>query len=181
VNVSHDTKPPVPDYSAPAIEKQTLPDEVKEIAIQPPFSSPPPQHTENPAIPDPDEPVAASWKNILAIMAESQPALKACFSDSTAKKSASDGLDIAFAASQYNIHFAQKPGNRDILQALCNRYFGREMKISLSPRLLDSGTSRIKKQEARLLETEALSHPLVDAVMKLCNGKIVEIKLLQET
>jgi DNA polymerase-3 subunit gamma/tau len=180
VQVSPDTKPPVPDYSAPAMEKQILPDEVKETAIQPPFSSPPPPPSENPAIADPDEPVAASWENILAIMTKEQPALKACFAESTAEKSAPDALDIAFAASQYNIHFAQKPGNRDILQALCNRYFGREIKISLTPRLLDSGTSRMKKQEARLLETEALSHPLVDAAMKLCNGKIVEIKLLQE-
>jgi len=178
--VSHDTKPPAPEYSAPAMEQQTLPDEVKEIPTQPLFSSPPPQHTKNTAIAAPDEPVAASWENILAIMAESQPALKACFSDSTATKSPSDGLDITFTASQYNIHFAQKPGNRDLLQALCNDYFGCEIKISLSPRLLDSGASRMKKQEARRLETEALSHPLVDAAMKLCNGKIVEIKLLQE-
>jgi hypothetical protein len=38
----------------------------------------------------------------------------------------------------------------------------------------------MKKQEARLLEAEALSHPLVETAMTLFNGKIVEIKPLQE-
>ena len=165
------------NYSTPASEKKTLPDEVTENNPQKSFS---PTPEEIPATAVSDEPAASSWKNILAMMTEKQPSLKACFSDSTAQKTTLNALDISFTASQFNINFAQKPGNRDILQTICNRYFGKEMKISFTPRLPDASTSRMKKQEARLLEAEALSHPLVDEAMKLFNGKIVEIKLLQE-
>ncbi|RJP90528.1 MAG: DNA polymerase III subunit gamma/tau [Desulfobacteraceae bacterium] len=172
-----------PGYSTPGSEKKTSPgeekepDAVKESGPQKPFSSTP--ETDS-ATADPDEPAALSWKNILAVMALEQPSLKSCFSESTARKPAPDALDIAFTATQFNINFAQKPGNLDLLQSICNRYFGKEIKISFSPRLLETNTSRMKKKEARLLETEALSHPVVEEAMKLFNGKIVEIKLLQE-
>ena len=166
-----------PAYPIPASEKKISPDEIKENHPQASFPSTPENRQ---ASIDPDEPAATSWEKILAIMAEEQPLLKACFSDSTAKKNASDALDISFTTSQFNIHFAQKPGNRDILQAICNRYFGEKIKISLTPRLPDADASRTKKLDARLLEAEALSHPVVAAAMKLFNGKIVGIKLLQE-
>lgn len=151
--------------------------EIKENTPADAFS---PKPEKPPALADPDEPAAVSWKHILEIMTGEQPALKACFADSAARKTAPNVLEIAFTASQFNVHYVQKPGNYDILQAVCNRYFGRDIKIALSPRVLDAGVSRMKQKEARLLEAEALRHPLVAAAMSLFNGKIIDIKLLQE-
>jgi len=52
--------------------------------------------------------------------------------------------------------------------------------VSLSGQLAKSKSGMAQKKEAKILENETLNHPLVEDAMKTFNGKIVEIKILQE-
>jgi hypothetical protein len=52
--------------------------------------------------------------------------------------------------------------------------------VTLSGHLAKGKSGMEQKKEAKTLENETLNHPLVEDAMKIFNGKIVEIKILQE-
>jgi DNA polymerase-3 subunit gamma/tau len=177
-----DTRPnirPAPRAYLPPADEQRVPDqEVREHL-------PPDIHQATPTIIDQsaqikDEPIETSWKNILTRVANDNPALAACFNDSRLKKTSDNHLEIIFKTNQFNINYANRNKNPSLIQSACSLYFGHDIQVTLSGHLAKGKSGMDQKKEAKTLENETLNHPLVEEAMKIFNGKIVEIKILQE-
>lgn len=164
-----------PGYVAPALGPD-MPKEIKESPPAAPFTV----EEARPALSPPeDEPADISWKNILDILFKSHDYLKPCFAVSSLRKTEGGALEIHFTAKQINVNLAKKPASMSALQAACDRYFGKPMILSLRPSVQESRAPRIKQQDVRLLEAEAMAHPLVRETLRLFNGKVVDIIPLQ--
>ncbi len=173
---SPNISPEIHDYQPPADEKRMPDQEVREQL--PPDLHEAPPHINDRSAQIKDEPIEASWKNILTRVAKDNPALSACFNDSQLKKTSDNHLEIIFRTNQFNINYANRNKNQSLIQSACSLYFGHDIQVSLSGQLAKGKSGMAQKKEAKTLENETLNHPLVEEAMKIFNGKIVEIKIL---
>lgn len=170
---------PAAEYPQPSFEKKTPLPEVNENL---PSAANDADADVKPRLltKEPDESLAASWQRILKNLYGENPALSACFSDSQLIQTGDNQLKINFSTNQFNVNYAGRDTSRELIQKACSRYFGNDIQVSLAGAVLAPASGAVKNQQARHLESETLSHPLVEAAMKVFNGKIVEIKILQE-
>jgi len=69
--------------------------------------------------------------------------------------------------------------NIAIIKKMCDDFFGRPMDIIITGQNRHNENRPIKNQ-AGSLKQEALSHQLVTDAIEIFNGKVVEVKILQE-
>jgi DNA polymerase III subunit gamma/tau len=117
------------------------------------------------------------WEKIIKILSDEHPSLAACFSDSRVSVKDDRQVTIEFMANQFNINYAQREDNRQLLSKLWKETLGKEVKLFLIPKPIPGGDAQ-KKKEKKQLQEEALNNPLVTKAIKLFNGKIVDIKIL---
>lgn len=168
----------IPDYPTASFEKQPHPHEVNENQPPAAINTDPTDQLRYMNVPG--ESLAASWEKILKNLAGENPALSACFADSQLIQAGENQLKVQFSTNQFNINYAGRTTSQAIIQKTCSQYFGNDIEVSLAG-TVPAAASANRNQNARLLENETLGHPLVEAAMKIFNGKIVEIKILQET
>ena len=89
-------------------------------------------------------------------------------------------MEIRFKANKFNINFANRDDHQALIQKTCSLYFSDDIQVTLSGKVAASRNGTTKKHNTKKLEKETLNHPLVADAMKIFNGKIVEIKILQE-
>ena len=75
---------------------------------------------------------------------------------------------------------------RDALEAACERFFGRTMRVEIEVARVDDpeqhpGAPQRDAEATRRLRQEALNHPAVDAARELLDGEIVEIRPIGES
>jgi DNA polymerase-3 subunit gamma/tau len=169
-------RPAARDYPPPADEKSVPDQEVREHLPPDIHEAPSPMNDRSAQIKN--EPIEASWKNILTRVANDNPALAACFNDTKLKKNNDNQLEIIFKTNQFNINYANRNKNPSLIQSACSLYFGHDIQVTLSGQLAKGKSGMEQKKEAKTLENETLNHPLVEDAMKIFNGKIVEIKIL---
>ena len=172
------TTPGRPDYPAPSFEKQLDSHEINEALTPSGGGVDPggrPVHVK-----EPGESLAASWEKILKNLSGENQALSACFSDSHLIETGKNHLKVQFSTNQFNISYAGRDTSRALIQKACSLYFGNDIQVALAGTVTASASGTNRNQQARLLEKETLGHPLVEAALKVFNGKIVEIKILQE-
>lgn len=175
-HVAQDIVPENRDYEPPLDQ---IPRPVQEIRE----SKPAEVYKTNPGQTSPtaqikDEPIEKIWEKILAQVANDNPALAACFSNSQLKRISDKQLEVMFKTNQFNINYANRDKHPSIIQSACSLHFGNDIQVTLSGRLAKSKSGTAQKKEEKLLETQTLNHPLVEDAMKIFNGKIVEIKIL---
>ncbi len=168
--------PDARDYQPPGAENEPPVAEVKEDNPTPIYEDAPRMNRQKVQIKD--EPIEKSWEKILTTVANENPALAACFSDSQLKKISDNQLEVLFKTKQFNIKYANRDNHPSIIQNACSQYFGNAIQVSLSGRQAKSKSGMAQKKEVKTLENETLNHPLVEDAMKIFNGKIVEIKIL---
>jgi len=165
-----------PSYLPPSSDKNKTDDSgVKESDPAGTFKAP--LKTDQPS-PETNEPIADSWHQILKIISGNHQALAACFAKSKLTNITNTHLEVSFKANQFNINYANRKNNRSILTAACCDYFGKELKVSLKPELLNTNGHKANKKEKKRLEQDALNHPLVEEAIKLFKAKVVDIKIL---
>lgn len=177
--------PASPDYQSAVAEKNPAIPKVSENKpgkIYPEPSANPDQDAIKPDRPmaKKNEPLETSWKNILNTITDKNPALAACFNDSRLEKPGENQLEIRFKTNKFNINFANRKDHRSLIQNTCGLYFSDDIQVTLAGRIAASKNGMAQKRKTKKLETETLNHPLVEEAMKIFNGKIVEIKILQE-
>ena len=127
-----------------------------------------------------DESIEKSWENILARIAEENPALAACFDDSALVKTGGHELEIRFKTKKFNINFANRDDHKALIQKTCSLYFSDDIQVTLAGEATAARNGNARMRKTKKLEKETLNHPLVADAMKIFNGRIVEIKILQE-
>ncbi len=115
------------------------------------------------------------WNTILRVLSNHHPMLAACFSHSQVKQENENQIIIEFKSNKFNANYAQREDHLQLLNTLWNEHLGRSVKLSLVPQPMPGD---VKKNEKKILQDEALNHPIVAKALKLFGGKIVEIKIL---
>lgn len=129
----------------------------------------------------PDPPLDQAWELIRAMAAERQAPLGACLTQSRPLKMEGNRLEIELRSNPYNIHYANREESRRTLEECCRKCFKRNVAVTIRALAAENGTPRRTPEEISRLKDEALNHPLVNAALKHFNGKIADIKILQET
>jgi len=119
------------------------------------------------------------WQCILKTVSETQPSLGACLAEGRIKGIGDDQIEVEMPPNQFHMNWVCRDKNREILEKVCCQHFNRKMKISITGRKPQpTANSHTDKKEAQRLKQEALNHPMVEAAMKLFQGKIVDVKIL---
>ncbi len=127
-----------------------------------------------------EESAAEAWNRIRSRIFEENPALGACFAQSSAIFEDHNRLVIHLKSNRFNISYVKRDEHRHTVENLCAEVFGRPMQVEIHTEPIHSANPQTKKK-IESLKKEALNHPLVETAMKIFNGKIVDVKILEET
>ncbi len=172
------------ESAAPSDERQASVNETnenRETQAEAVESEPPGQEeAAGEATPDQTERTSEDhWQCILKTISETQPSLGACLSSGCIKGIQDDQIEIEMPSNQFHMNWVSKDKNRKILEKVCRRHFNRKMEILITGQEAQPAESgHINKKETQHLKQEALNHPMVEAAMKLFQGKIIEVKIL---
>jgi len=67
-----------------------------------------------------------------------------------------------------------------VLEEICSAEAGRAIQVKVHTNIEDAGAKEKQKQEGERLKKQALSHPMVMAALEIFNGKVIDIKVIQE-
>ncbi|MFH0728599.1 MAG: DNA polymerase III subunit gamma/tau [Pseudomonadota bacterium] len=136
---------------------------------------PPPQNRETGDTP---ESLDRAWQNILNRTSREYPALAASLSASAAVTLSDKRLAIEVTGSEFNMNMVQRDRNRGILKEVCSEFFNRPLQIDIVTRVLVNRENQGKKEAEVQLKNEVLHHPLVQGVIEVFDGKVLDVKLL---
>ncbi|MFC1813868.1 DNA polymerase III subunit gamma/tau [Thermodesulfobacteriota bacterium] len=134
-----------------------------------PFCQPPPEHGK-----DPDR----VWGNLFSIISEKHPSLAANLKNATLTKLTDQSIEIEVNGNGFNINIVRRSESVNIIEKVCNEFFGKKMELVIKTKTIEDDKSRHKKTRAGRSKQEALNHPLVADAVEIFNGKIVDVKIL---
>jgi DNA polymerase III subunit gamma/tau len=144
-----------------------------------------PRRDESPILPpqnrepgDTPESLDRAWQNILNRISGDYPALAASLSESQAVALSENRLAVEVSGSEFNVNMVQRDKSRGILKEVCSEYFRRPLLIDITTRVLENSDNQGKKAAEAELKTEALHHPLVEGIIEIFDGKVLDVKLL---
>jgi DNA polymerase III subunit gamma/tau len=119
-----------------------------------------------------------AWQNILNRISGDYPALGASLSASVAVLLSDNRLAIEVPGSEFNMNMVQRDKSRGILKDVCSEYFRRPLQIDITTRVLENSNNQGKKEAEAQQKNEALHHPLVQGMIEIFDGKVLDVKLL---
>jgi DNA polymerase III subunit gamma/tau len=155
-----------------------------------PDDPPSPEVVTDPVVPSDTEPALAStiaiedpedlWKRLLDISSEKYPMLAATLEKCALNSLGRQEIEILVNGSDFNLRMLQRTKNQEILQKLLKNLLGKSMRIRFISKTGTGSTNQEKKKHENQLKQQALSHPLVAETVEIFNGKVVDVKILQE-
>lgn len=168
---SYETKPSM----RPSVTGDTLRDRAVSYPERPQGDESP---LPSPQTADPLESLDRAWQNILNRVSGDHPALAASLSASVAVSLSDNKLAIEVAGSEFNVNMVLRDKNRQVLKQVCSEFFKRPLQIDIVTRVLADTGNQVRKEAEAQLKNEALRHPLVDGVVEMFDGKVLDVKLL---
>ncbi len=132
-------------------------------------TSPPLNSQESPAL---------LWPKVIENLKQEQPLLGASLAKTKLVAFKENQMTIEVEGNGFNVNRINK--NLPHLKKICGDLFGKEPEITLSAKKDFSPDHRQKFAEKEQLKQEALNHPMVTAAQEIFNGKVIEVKILQE-
>ena len=120
------------------------------------------------------------WRQLQEMIASTAPALAPHLTKCTIKKMMPDSLEIEVHGNGFNVSMIQRQRNLNAIQQACRDFFGRDMTLHFTAAENSADDVPNRKQLADQARQEALNHPLVGDVVEIFDGKVVEVKVLQE-
>ena len=123
--------------------------------------------------------LAASWRQLCKIIAETNPSLSASLSKCRLKQVTDDRVEIEVHGNGFTVGMLQREKNKIILKKACAQCFGKEKDIALIAKSDSDDTRTLKKnQNDHALKQKALGHPSVADALEIFNGKLIDVKIL---
>ncbi len=129
---------------------------------------------------DPYENIDSTWEKLFSIFSEKYPSLAANLKNSAIKKLDDQHLEIKVNGNNFNINMVKRNKSEAIIKKVCSDFFGKVMNVIITTKKSKNLEARDKKSGVDRLKQEALSHPLVADAVEIFNGKVVDVKILQE-
>ena len=174
--------PDPPRPAPPPAPKAALPEaEAPAPAADAPRSDPTPGVAESPPPPmaappatDPD----GAWDRFVATVSERSAALGACLSRCSLSTIDDQRIQIAVSGNGFNKKRIQK--NLGGLRDACQTCFGTPLEVVLTDGEAET-TPRQRVQQTEERRQAALDHPLVNTVLELFDGQVVDVTILPES
>ena len=89
-------------------------------------------------------------------------------------------MELTVNGNGFNVNMVNRPKNKEVLRKIFNDFFGSDIDLTITAKVISDGNHREKKKQENNLKQAALSHPLVGEALEIFNGNIVEVKILEE-
>jgi hypothetical protein len=114
-------------------------------------------------------------------MVRNHPALAPNFAESTLSRIDGDCLEIEVTGKPFNLSRIRLPKNMDALKGACSHVMGREMSVKILENVTEAEDLTVVKKKENEMRATAMGHPLVRDVMEIMDGKVVDVRLLQDS
>jgi DNA polymerase-3 subunit gamma/tau len=122
-----------------------------------------------------------TWRVIRDSISQKHASLAPNFANSKLLRIDGNTLEIEVSGKPFNLSRVKLPKNMDILKQVCCRVMGRDVAVRILEKPVEmEDTTAVKKKENEI-RAEAMGNPLVGDVMEVLEGKIVDVKILQDT
>ncbi|UCF92924.1 MAG: DNA polymerase III subunit gamma/tau [Desulfobacterales bacterium] len=129
----------------------------------------------------PDATLEQIWQGLFEIISRKHRSLAAGLAKCSLQKRTEQNLEIEVRGNDFTINLIRRDKNMAILRKVCTDYFGKPMDIILTASTSLQCKTRTKKSQDKRLKQEALSHPLVADVLDIFDGKLVDVKILNNS
>ena len=123
---------------------------------------------------------AEIWQKLRALFSKEYPGLAPNVEKGEIVNLDENVMEIRAAGNSFYTARLRDEKNMAALQEVCDRFFGRKMKI----RVVESKKATTKKKQGkesdreRRLRKDALAHPLVTDALDIFKGRVVDVKIL---
>jgi DNA polymerase III subunit gamma/tau len=128
----------------------------------------------------PGDKKSAVWENVLARVAEISPALASNLAGSQLETIADTGFEIIITGNEFNLKLIQRTKNKEILGKICHEIMGKPVALTFKVDPKQKKNSRDKFEKNEKQKQQALNHPLVAEALEIFQGKVIDVKILQE-
>ncbi|MDX9788242.1 MAG: DNA polymerase III subunit gamma/tau [Desulfobacterales bacterium] len=118
-----------------------------------------------------------AWQDILSRISIDYPMLAPNLTLSAAKTLSKSTIEIEVSGSKFNLNMVQREKSRGALAQVCSDYFGRPLQVTIHSGAIEISDHREGKEEEQQRKNEALRHPLVQDVIEIFDGKVVDVKM----
>lgn len=139
-----------------------------------------PKETYEKPLAEGDENLKAAWKRIREVLSDQAPALATNLTNSTLKLVSDHKLELTVNGNGFNINMIRRKKNMDTLKRIVREFFDEKTDITIQAQIVQNGRNQEQRNRDNRLKQEALSHPLVAEAIEIFNGKVVDIKVLEE-
>ncbi|MCP4694729.1 MAG: hypothetical protein GY859_42265, partial [Desulfobacterales bacterium] len=122
----------------------------------------------------------AAWRGVRDVIEENHPSLFAALDRCALKNVTAEALEIEVNGNDFAVGMIQRAKNMAILKQVCAESFGREMDLVIHTPKRNNDEQQEKRRRKERLKKSALSHPLVSDAIEIFNGKVLDVKILQE-
>ncbi len=127
-----------------------------------------------------DQTTAEAWQTVLDRISKDHPMLAACFTHSSVTAVENHRIIINVKSKPFNISYVKQEESQEILKRLFSEALGRPVQVEIHAEPFSTADPQAKKKR-EILKKEALNHPLLETAMRIFQGKIIDVKILQET
>ncbi|MBF0119116.1 MAG: DNA polymerase III subunit gamma/tau [Desulfobacterales bacterium] len=117
------------------------------------------------------------WEKILEKIRNKYPFLSAYLKNSTLKNISDNDIEIEVNATIFNVNMLRREKTMDNLKEVCCDFFGKKIDIKLITNVVENAEIKKEKQNDEIKKS-ALNHPIVNDVLEIFSGNIVDIKIL---
>ncbi|MCF8067912.1 MAG: DNA polymerase III subunit gamma/tau [Desulfobacterales bacterium] len=121
-----------------------------------------------------------AWERLFnTIIKKSQP-LGAVLTKCSLKHIDEKELILDFSGNDYSLGMLKRKKNMDIIKKICEQLFGRILIVTISAKDVKKNDKKNIRETINRMKENALNHPMVAEAVDVFQGKIVDVKILQE-
>ena len=128
----------------------------------------------------PAAPLERSWEQITETVGRSQPSLAASLRRCRLHSAAAGRVEIVTPQSQYTVGVLRREKNTALLKKVCAEVLGGEQKVVFIAEADGQPNSDEKRLRQQQLVNQTMNDPLVEDAVKIFNGRLVEVQIIQE-
>jgi DNA polymerase-3 subunit gamma/tau len=119
------------------------------------------------------------WQRILEAVAQRRPSLVGALSNAGLVAGNAGVVTIELGGSDFQCSLVTRSENRDLLATICSEIYGQPLQVEFSRRKTqDDPAPVVPAQQGARLRDATLNHPLVEEALRLFDGRLVDIKVL---
>jgi DNA polymerase-3 subunit gamma/tau len=122
----------------------------------------------------------ATWLRLINLLAEKNPSLAAYLSKCRLKHLSDEVMEIEVPDNGLTLNLIQRKKNEVLLKEIARQFFRQDKLIRFSIQTGSPNNGSQKKSQQNQLKQMALNNPLVADAIDIFNGRLVEVKILEE-